>query len=91
MSNFATPWTAAYQVPPSMGFSRQEYWSGLLLPSPYGAFLNGFPLADHFGLRSQSIFDVSQDPRMCARTSLSLDGLYQKGVWAGNIPGITSL
>ena len=30
----ATPWTAAYQVPPSMGFSRQEYWSGLPLPSP---------------------------------------------------------
>ena len=29
-----TPWTAAYQVPPSMGFSRQEYWSGLPLPSP---------------------------------------------------------
>ena len=31
---FATPWTAAYQAPPSMGFSRQEYWSGLPLPSP---------------------------------------------------------
>ena len=30
---FATPGTAAYQVPPSMGFSRQEYWSGLPLPS----------------------------------------------------------
>ena len=30
----ATPWTAAYQVPPSMGFSRQEYWSGVPLPSP---------------------------------------------------------
>ena len=30
----ATPWTAAYQAPPSMGFSRQEYWSGLLFPSP---------------------------------------------------------
>ena len=30
---FATPWTAAYQVPPSMGFSRQEYWSGVPLPS----------------------------------------------------------
>ena len=29
-----TPWTAAYQAPPSMGFSRQEYWSGLTLPSP---------------------------------------------------------
>ena len=32
---FATPWTAAYQAPPSMGFSRQEYWSGLLLSSPF--------------------------------------------------------
>ena len=31
----ATPWTVAYQAPPSMGFSRQEYWSGVPLPSPY--------------------------------------------------------
>ena len=31
---FMTPWTAAYQAPPSMGFSRQEYWSGVPLPSP---------------------------------------------------------
>ena len=31
-----TPWTAAYQAPPSMGFSRQEYWSGVPLPSPCG-------------------------------------------------------
>ena len=30
----ATPWTAAYQAPPSMGVSRQEYWSGLPMPSP---------------------------------------------------------
>ena len=29
-----TPWTGAYQAPPSMGFSRQEYWSGVSLPSP---------------------------------------------------------
>ena len=29
----ATPWTVAYQAPPSMGFSRQEYWSGVPLPS----------------------------------------------------------
>ena len=29
-----TPWTAAYQAPPSMGFSRQQYWSGVPLPSP---------------------------------------------------------
>ena len=32
---FASPWIAAYQAPPSMGFSRQEYWSGVPLPSPY--------------------------------------------------------
>ena len=31
---FATLWTAAHQAPPSMGFSRQEYWSGVPLPSP---------------------------------------------------------
>ena len=31
---FTTPWTAAYQAPPSMGFSRQEYQSGVPLPSP---------------------------------------------------------
>ena len=31
---FVTPWTSAYQAPPSMGFSRQEYWSGVPLPSP---------------------------------------------------------
>ena len=31
---FATPWTVAHQAPLSMGFSRQEYWSGLPFPSP---------------------------------------------------------
>ena len=31
---FVTPWTVAYQAPPSMGFPRQEYWSGLPFPSP---------------------------------------------------------
>ena len=31
---FATPWTVAHQAPPSMEFSRQEYWSGLPFPSP---------------------------------------------------------
>ena len=31
---FASPWTVAHQAPPSMEFSRQEYWSGLPFPSP---------------------------------------------------------
>ena len=33
-----TPWTTAYQAPPSMGFSRQECWSGVPLPSPWKSF-----------------------------------------------------
>ena len=32
--SFVTPWTLAHQAPLSMGFPRQEYWSGLLFPSP---------------------------------------------------------
>ena len=38
----ATPWTAAYQAPPSMGFSRQEYWSGVPLPSLEGGYVPGY-------------------------------------------------
>ena len=34
MSDSATPWTGAHQAPPSLGFSRQEYWSGVPFPSP---------------------------------------------------------
>ena len=34
VSNSATPWTVAHQAPLSLGFSRQEYWSELLFPSP---------------------------------------------------------
>ena len=41
---FATLWTVAYQSPPSMGFSRQEYWSALPFPSP-GDLHQGSPLA----------------------------------------------
>ena len=51
----ATPWTAAHQAPPSMGFSRQEYWSGVPLPSPLLSLLdpNVFP---HHLWDSQKIF-----------------------------------
>ena len=39
----ATPWMAAHQVPPSLGFSKQEYWSGLPFPSPmHPCMLNCF-------------------------------------------------
>ena len=38
---FVTPWTVAYQAPPSVEFSRQEYWSGLSFPSPGDLLLPG--------------------------------------------------
>ena len=41
---FATPWTAAYQATLSMGFSRQEYWSGVPLPSPKNMVGDSFPV-----------------------------------------------
>ena len=37
-----TPWTAAFQAPPTMGFSRQEYWSGVPLPSPTVSYSQSF-------------------------------------------------
>ena len=52
---WATPWTAAYQAPPSMGFSRQEYWIGVPLPSPISFHkwrYWGFPVST----RSQPLF-----------------------------------
>ena len=39
---FTTPWTAAYQAPPSMGFCRQEYWNRLPLPSPHWSLRKAF-------------------------------------------------
>ena len=45
----ATPWTEAYQAPPFMGFSRQEYWSGLPLPSPYTLKTKGDYVSSTFG------------------------------------------
>ena len=44
---FATPWTAAFQAPPSMGFSRQEYWSGLPLPSSKDRLVSAYILCIH--------------------------------------------
>ena len=50
VSDSATPWTAAYQAPTSMGFSRQEYWSGVPLPSPLKttkfSFMKNAPCGD---------------------------------------------
>ena len=52
---FVTPWTAAHQAPLSMGFSRQEYWSGVPLPSPRDSYT-----CKHFHFLFVSFFKHSQ-------------------------------
>ena len=49
-----TPWTAAYQAPPSMGFSRQGHWSGVPVPSPLVTVGNRYPCHTHMGVQAMS-------------------------------------
>ena len=55
----ATPWTAAYQAPPSMEFSRQEYWSGVPLRSPH-VQLGGLKFS--FGYMGEQMKEEDQLP-----------------------------
>ena len=66
----ATPWTAAYQAPPSMGFSRQEYWSGVPLPSSIRQSYPTAKITEPLSQRGRT-FPVSQtdlisDVRFCS-------------------------
>ena len=75
---FATPWTSAYQAPPSKGFSRQEYWSGVPLPSPTKVKRQfkregiGFPVND-YGIIEMCLVTQSCLP-LCDPTDCSLPG-----------------
>ena len=51
-----TPWTAAYQAPPPMGFTRQEYWSGVPLPSPQGRYYLPFNYYERMKAQRSSLF-----------------------------------
>ena len=66
----ATPWTAAYQAPPSMGFSRQEYWSRVPLPSPAAA------AAAAAAKSLQSCLTLC-DPMDCSPPGFSVHGILQ--------------
>ena len=57
---FATPWTVAHQAPPSMEFSRQEYWSGLPFPSPYSRFSTSIGLGLDLLPKKKKIVDEKQ-------------------------------
>ena len=59
-----TPWTAALQAPPSMGFSRQEYWSGVPLPSPTKFTLKSTRKPPEVTSRGNSSFLLRQAPAL---------------------------
>ena len=67
----ATPWTAAHQAPPSMGFSRQEYWSGVPLPSP-GLQSRGSQRVRH----SDSITTINTQRRQGADVIINICDVY---------------
>ena len=74
---FATPWSAAYQAPPPMGFSRQEYWSGVPLPSPikYGRKAKTWDLLKYWLLLQGDSQGASQNAR---NIILNLKGKFWK-------------
>ena len=67
---FATPWTAAYQAPLSVGLSRQEYWSGVPFPSP---------IHESESEVAQSRLTLS-DPMDCSLPGSSIHGIIQARV-----------
>ena len=69
---FATPWTAAHQAPLSLGFSRQEFWSGLPFPSPVCESEKGKEVV-------QSCPTLS-DPMDCSLPGSSVHGIFQARV-----------
>ena len=72
----ATAWTAAYQAPPSIGFSRQEHWSGVALPSPR-AFIKD-PQKSHrcWVHFKEGIFCSMHSPHTCLHFSKSEDTAF---------------
>ena len=68
----ATPQTAAHQAPPSLGFSRQEHWSGLPFPSPMQE--------SEKWKWSRSVVSDSRDPMDCSPPGSSIHGRFQARV-----------
>ena len=88
---FMTPWTAAYQAPPSMGFYREEYWSGLPLPSPFDTvdhnklwkILKEMGISDHltYLLRNLYVGQGTTEPNMEQLTGSKLRKEYNKAIY----------
>ena len=76
---FATPWTVTYRAPPSMGFSRQEYWSGLPFPSP-GDFPNPGIEPPSSALEAEAL--TSEPPWDLTLTVENLPAMQENWVWS---------
>ena len=72
----ATPWTAAHQAPPSLGFSRREHWSGLPFPSP---------MHEKWKVKVKSLSHVWAlcDPMDCSLPGSSTMGFSRQEYWSG--------
>ena len=75
------PWTAAYKAPSAMGFSRQEYWSGVPLPSPYFMFRVLQTVPSRFSLGSLSIPPMVTDRQPDYIALLSYNLFFQKPIY----------
>ena len=71
----STPWTAAYQAPPSMGFSRQKYWSGVPLPPPY--LILASPYISSVCAKLLQLCLTLSDPMDCSLAGSSVHGILQ--------------
>ena len=90
---FETPWTIAHQAPPSMRFSRQEYWSGLPFPSPGYVLTKPGPLemgmANHFSILAlripQTVMKRQKDRTLKDELPRSVGAQYATGdEWRNN-------
>ena len=88
----ATPWTAAHQAPPSMGFSRQEYWRGChcllrwLQQTIWKQMWSGTVSLESFNVRAWSVTTVVSDcvtPGTIAHQAPLSVGFFSQGSWSG--------
>ena len=77
----ATPWTAAYQAPPSMGFSRQEYWSGVPSPSPGDASLLIYKIKCLGNQQKEETLGRGSGSELCLKRRIREE--LEKQIWRG--------
>ena len=78
---FMTLWTAAYQAPPSMGFSRQEYWSEVPLPSPI-QWIVSYIFYNHLNLSLKRIYIINLKKKKTVQREIRFYNYCFRGIWS---------